>query len=142
MVPIRTVPSPYLNDAPCVEAIIDLLPKIDRGSVVKAGRGWSLALRPCVTLVARQASRLLYFLFDVATPEVVALIVLAIVVPPIPGASSGVQLIYVVSPWRSDLEGKFHRVARARAGLDTAAFVSGGCVGVLPAAHRGIHPRW
>jgi hypothetical protein len=53
VIPIGTFPSSCLNDAPCVTAIIDLLPEIDRGSVVKAGCGWSLALRPCVMLVAR-----------------------------------------------------------------------------------------
>jgi hypothetical protein len=48
---------------------------------------WGLALRPCITLVARLASGLLYFLFNVATRGLVAF-VLAIVVPPVPGASS------------------------------------------------------
>jgi hypothetical protein len=87
VVSARTVPSPCLNDEPRVAAIIDLLPKIDRGSVVMAGLGWSLDLRPCVMLVARLASGLLYFLFDVATRGMVAPVVLAIVVPPVPGAS-------------------------------------------------------
>jgi hypothetical protein len=53
VVPAGTVPSPYLDDAPCVVAIIDLLPKIDRRSVVKAGHGWSFALRPCAPPVVR-----------------------------------------------------------------------------------------
>jgi hypothetical protein len=35
------------------------------------------------------ASGLLYFLFDVATRGLVALVMLAIIVPPVPGASSG-----------------------------------------------------
>jgi hypothetical protein len=89
VVPVGMVPLPCLNDAPRVAAIIDLLPEIDRGSVVKAGLGWSLALRPCVMLVARLASRLLYFLFGVATCGLVALVALATVVPPVPGASFG-----------------------------------------------------
>jgi hypothetical protein len=81
MVPIGTVPSSYFNDAPRFTAIIDLLPEIDHGSVVKAGLWWSLALMPCITLVARLASRLLYFLFGVAMRGLVAL------VPPVPEAS-------------------------------------------------------
>jgi hypothetical protein len=48
-----------------------------------------LALRPCVTLVARLASRLLYFLFGVAMRGLVALVALATIVPPCPDASSG-----------------------------------------------------
>jgi hypothetical protein len=68
---------------------MDLLPEIDRGSVVKAGLSWSLALRPCTTLVARLVSRLLYFLFGVAMHGLVALVALVIVVPLVPGASSG-----------------------------------------------------
>jgi hypothetical protein len=39
VVPIGTVPSPFLNDAPRVVATIDLLLEIDRGSVVKAHLG-------------------------------------------------------------------------------------------------------
>jgi hypothetical protein len=39
MVPISMVPSPCLNDAPRVAAIIGLLPEINRGSIVKAGLG-------------------------------------------------------------------------------------------------------
>jgi hypothetical protein len=89
VVPIGTVPSPCLDDALRVTAIIDFLPKIDRRSVVKAGLGWSFALRPCVASVARWASGLLYLLFVVATRGLLALVALAIVVPPVPGASSG-----------------------------------------------------
>jgi hypothetical protein len=48
-VPIGTVPSPCLNNTQCIAAVIDLLPEIDRGSIVKAGLKWSLALglAPC-----------------------------------------------------------------------------------------------
>jgi hypothetical protein len=56
VVPVGTVPSPCLDDAPCITAIIDLLPKINRGSVLEAGLGWSFALRPCIPPVARWAS--------------------------------------------------------------------------------------
>jgi hypothetical protein len=63
-------------------AFVDLLPEVDRGSVVKVGLGWILALMP--TLVARG---LLYFLFIVATRGRVALVALAVVVPPTPVAS-------------------------------------------------------
>jgi hypothetical protein len=83
------VPSPCLNDALRIAVVVDLLPEIDRRSVVKAGFGWSLAVRPCATLVTRLASRLLYFLFGVATHGLVAHVALATVVPPVPGASSG-----------------------------------------------------
>jgi hypothetical protein len=58
-------------------------------------------------LVARLASRLLYFLFIVATRERVALIVLAAVVPPVRWASSGGATNQRGSPWRLDLEGIF-----------------------------------
>jgi hypothetical protein len=47
-----------------------------------------LALSPCNMLVARLASRLLYFLFIVATRRLVALVALVTVVPPVLGASS------------------------------------------------------
>jgi hypothetical protein len=90
MVSVGTVPSPCFDNMPHVVAVIDLLPEVDRGSVVKAALKWSLAMRPCTTLVARLASRLLYFLFIVATRGRVALAALATVVPPVPGASSGV----------------------------------------------------
>jgi hypothetical protein len=72
---------------PCAQVLHTILPI--RGSVVKAGLGWSLALRPCIMLVARLASRLLYFLFSVATHGLVALAALATVVPLVLGASSG-----------------------------------------------------
>jgi hypothetical protein len=85
---VTTVPSPCPNDVLRIVAIIDLLPKIDRGSVMKAGLGWSLDLRPCVTLVAMLVSGLLYFLFDIATRGLVALVALVVVVPPVHGASS------------------------------------------------------
>jgi hypothetical protein len=107
VVPVRTVSSPCLNDAPRIMAIVDLLPKIDRGSVVKASLGWSFALRPCVASVGRLASGFLYLLLDVATRRLLALVALAIVIPLVPEASSGVRLICTVSPWRSDLEGMF-----------------------------------
>jgi hypothetical protein len=68
--------------------VVDLLPEVDCGSVVKASLEWSLALRPCTTLVVRLASRLLYFLFSVAMRGLVALVALMTVVPPVPGASS------------------------------------------------------
>jgi hypothetical protein len=71
---------------PSIIAIIDLLPEVDRESVVKASLEWSLALRPCATLVV---SKLLYILFIVATRGWVALVVLAAVVPLAPGASFG-----------------------------------------------------
>jgi hypothetical protein len=66
-------------------AFIDLLPEVDRGSVMKVGLEWILALMPCPTLVA---SWLLYFLFIVAMRGRVALVALAVVVPSTPGASS------------------------------------------------------
>jgi hypothetical protein len=84
--PAGTVPSPCFNNTPRVAAFIDLLPEVDRGSVMKAGLEWILALIPCTTL---DASGLLYFLFIVATRGRVALFALAVVVPPTPGASSG-----------------------------------------------------
>jgi hypothetical protein len=83
--PAGTVPSPCFDNTPCVAAFIDLLPEVDRGSVVKAGLKKGLALMPCTTLVA---SRLLYFLFIVATRGRVALVALVVVVPPAPRASS------------------------------------------------------
>jgi hypothetical protein len=60
--------------------------RLDCGSITKAGLEWSLALMPCTMLVA---SRLLYFLFIVATGGWVALVVLVAAVPPAPGASVG-----------------------------------------------------
>jgi hypothetical protein len=85
---VGTVPSPCFDNILHVTAIIDLLSEVDRRSVVKAGREWSLALRPCGMLVARLASRLLYFLFRVATRALVALVALVTVVPPVLGISS------------------------------------------------------
>jgi hypothetical protein len=67
-------------------AFVDLLPEVDRASVVKVSLEWILALMPCPMLVA---SGLLYFLFIVATHGQVALIALAVVIPPTPRASSG-----------------------------------------------------
>jgi hypothetical protein len=55
---------------------------------MKAGLEWNFTLRPYVTPVVRWASALLYLLLDVATRGLQALVVLAIVVPPVPGASS------------------------------------------------------
>jgi hypothetical protein len=74
MVPVKMVPSPCFNNTPRIAAVIDLLPEIDRGSVVKASLKWSVALRPCAMLVARLVSRLLYFLFSVAMRGLVALV--------------------------------------------------------------------
>jgi hypothetical protein len=71
---------------PCFAAFIDLLPKVDRGSVMKVGLEWILALMPCTTLVA---SGLLYFLFIVAMSGWVAPVALAVVVTLAPRASSG-----------------------------------------------------
>jgi hypothetical protein len=88
VVHVGMVPSPCLDDAPRVTTIIDLLPKINHGSIVKAGFRWSFAFRPCVAPVARWASGLLNLLFDIATRGLLALVVLAIIIPPIPGASS------------------------------------------------------
>jgi hypothetical protein len=68
-----------------IAAFIDLLPEVDRGSVVEVGHDWILAVLSCPTLVARG---LLYFLYVVATHGRVALVVLAVVVPPAPRVSS------------------------------------------------------
>jgi hypothetical protein len=46
------IPSPRFNNKPRVMAFIDLLPEVGRGSVVKVGLEWILALMPCPTLVA------------------------------------------------------------------------------------------
>jgi hypothetical protein len=97
-----TIPSPRFNNTPRVAAFIDLLPKVNCGSIMKVGLEWILALMPRTTLVA---SGLLYFLFIVDTRGRVALIALVIVVPPAPGASSGGASDHAVSPWRLDLEG-------------------------------------
>jgi hypothetical protein len=86
VVPADTVPSPRFNDKTRITAFIDLLPEVDRGSVVEVGLDWILDVMPCPTLIARG---LLYFLFIVATRGWVALVALAVVVPPTPVASSG-----------------------------------------------------
>jgi hypothetical protein len=83
--PAGTVPSTCFDNTPCVVAFIDLLPEVNRGSIVKADLEWSLALMPCTMMVA---SRLLYFLFIVATCGRVTLVAPAVVVPPAPGDSS------------------------------------------------------
>jgi hypothetical protein len=85
MVLAGTVPSPCFNNTPRIAAFIDLLLEVDRGSVMKVGLEWILALMPCTMLVA---SGLLYFMFIVATRGRVALVALAVVVPPAPVASS------------------------------------------------------
>jgi hypothetical protein len=95
--PAGTVPSPRFNNKPRIAAFIYLLPEVDCGSIMEVGLEWILALMPCTTLVT---SGLLYFWFIVATRGQVALVALAVVVPPL-----GVRLTSVVSPWRSDLEG-------------------------------------
>jgi hypothetical protein len=82
--PAGTVPSPRFNNKPRVTAFIDLLPKVDRGGVVKVGLEWILALMPCTPLVA---TGLLYLLFIVATRRRAALVALAVVVPLAPRAS-------------------------------------------------------
>jgi hypothetical protein len=64
-------------------AIIDLLTKINHGSDVKAGLRWSFALRPCVAPVATWASGFLCLLLNVAMRGLLALVVLAVVVPPV-----------------------------------------------------------
>jgi hypothetical protein len=85
VVPAGTIPSPRFNDKLRIAAFIDLLPEVDRGSVVEVGHDWILAVLSCPTLVARG---LLYFLYVVATHGRVALVVLAVVVPPAPRVSS------------------------------------------------------
>jgi hypothetical protein len=86
---VGMVPSPCFDNTSHIATVIDLLLEVNRGGVVKAGLEWSLALRACTMLVARLASRLLYFLFLVAMAERVTLVALVAVVPPVPGASSG-----------------------------------------------------
>jgi hypothetical protein len=78
--------SPRFNNKPRVAALVDVLPEVYRGSIIEVGLDWILTVVPCSTLVSRG---LLYFLFIVATRGRVALIALAIVVPPTPVASSG-----------------------------------------------------
>jgi hypothetical protein len=85
VVPAGTVPSPRFNNKPRVAALVNFLPEVDRGSIMEVGLYWILAVVPCPTPVARG---LLYFLFIVATRGRVALIALAVVVPPTPVASS------------------------------------------------------
>jgi hypothetical protein len=92
---IGTAPSSHFNNKPRVAALVDFLPKVDRGSIMEVGLDWILAVVPCPTLVARG---LLYFLFNVATRGQVALIALAVVIPPAPVASSRVRLTSAVSP--------------------------------------------
>jgi hypothetical protein len=83
------VSSPCFDNTPHVAAVVDLLPEVDCGGVVKASLERSLALRTCTTLVVRLASRLLYFLFLIATRRRVTLVALAAVVPPVSRASFG-----------------------------------------------------
>jgi hypothetical protein len=68
-----TVASPCLDDAPRITTIIDLLPKINCGSVLEVGLGWSFALRTCLLPVARWANGLLHHLFNFAMCELLAL---------------------------------------------------------------------
>jgi hypothetical protein len=89
VVPVEMVPSPCLDNTLRVAAVVDLLPEVDQGSIVKAGLEWSLALRPCAMLVARLVSRLLYFLFSAATRGLMALVALATIVPPVRVAPFG-----------------------------------------------------
>jgi hypothetical protein len=86
---VGTGPSPCFDNMPRVAAVIDLLPEVDCGSVMKAGLEWSLVLKPYTMLVVKLASRLLYFLFIVAMHGRVALFALAAVIPLASGASSG-----------------------------------------------------
>jgi hypothetical protein len=85
VIPAGTVPSPRFNNKPRVTGFVDFLPEVDRGSIMEVGLDWIFAMVLCPALVARG---LLYFLFIVATCGWVALIALAIVVPPTPMASS------------------------------------------------------
>jgi hypothetical protein len=85
VVPARAVPSPRFNNKPRITALVDFLLEVDRGSIIEVGLDWILAVVPCPMLVSRG---LLYFLFIVGTHGRVALIALAIVVPPTPVASS------------------------------------------------------
>jgi small-conductance mechanosensitive channel len=87
--PTGMVPSAGFNNKPSVAAFIGLMPEVNHGGVVKAGLEWILALMPCTMLVA---SGLLYFLFIVATRGWVALVALAVVLPPTPKASSGAAI--------------------------------------------------
>jgi hypothetical protein len=139
VVPVGAVPSSCLDDAPRVAAIIDLLPKIDRGSIVKAGLRWSFTLRPCVAPVSRWVSGLLYLLLNVATRRLLALVALAIVVPPVPEASSrdAANLHSVTMAFRprghvsSGRNWMLPIELHERARLNTAAFVYGGWVVIV-----------
>jgi hypothetical protein len=79
------VPSPRFNNKPRVVVLVDFLPEVDCGSLIEVDLDWILAVVLCPTLVARG---LLYFFFIIATRGRVALIALAVVVPPAPVASS------------------------------------------------------
>jgi hypothetical protein len=83
--PAGAVPSPCFNKTLRVTAFIDLLPEVDCGGIVKVGLKRILDLMPCTTL---DASGLLHLLFIVATRGPVALVALAVVVPPTARASS------------------------------------------------------
>jgi hypothetical protein len=67
--PVGTVPSPHFNNKLQIAAFLDLLPKVDRGSIVKVGLEW--------------------ILFIVATRGRVALVALSVVVPPDPAPPPG-----------------------------------------------------
>jgi hypothetical protein len=85
VVPAGAVPSTRFNNKPRVAALVDFLPEVDRGSIMEVGLEWLLAVVPCPMQVSRG---LLYFSFIVAIRGWVALIALAIVVPPTPVTSS------------------------------------------------------
>jgi hypothetical protein len=76
------VPSPCFNNKPRVAALIDFFAEVDRGSIMEVGLEWILAVVPSC------CGGLLYFLFIIVTRGWVALIVLAVVVPLTPVASS------------------------------------------------------
>jgi hypothetical protein len=52
VVPVGMVPSPCFDNTLRFVAVINLLPEVDRGSVVKAGLEWILTLRSWAMLVA------------------------------------------------------------------------------------------
>jgi hypothetical protein len=85
VVPAGTVPSPRFSNKRRITTLIDFFPEVYRGSIMEVGLDWILAVVPCPPLVERG---LLYFLFIVATRGRVALVALAVVVPPTPVASS------------------------------------------------------
>jgi hypothetical protein len=113
------------NDAPCVATIVDLLPKINHGSIVEAGLGWSFALRP---LVRRCHTRTIGFGYagDCHSSDIWGLL---------QGSDRsaqchhGAQTSRACSGWRTHRVA--HRVVRACVGLDTATFVSGGWVVIV-----------